>query len=801
MPMRTRLRQTLCRMTVAAVVSLVLASGAAAAQPAPGRLDPRFGDGGIVTRDFGTEATPGRALAAMPGPDGTTLVLQPGRVGVAVARYLPDGRLDRSFGDDGVGLDPKVNSFDEGKIAAGPGGTILALTGGAISRFTAGGELDRRYGEGGHVRYSRSVEYPGVTTAVASPNGAVVVVEPDPNRRAGRVVTIRYGPTGRRDRTYGHDASEAAAFPSTYQETLTALGLSDGGLLLSSPGEGEGGQSVKLLRLDPKGRIDRSFGKEGRVVLGPVHGIPVGLVEEANGSVVVATEGNDLARVSAGGQPDPSFGKDGVAHGPVPRMKLQALLPGPSGGLMGVGYALTGKGGYSPADFAAERFGADGRPDASFGGGTGYVTTSRDPTLLNEALGAAVLPDGRIVLAGGSGPSDGNFVFQVTLAALEPDGAPAADFGEAGFVTTKAVSASRDAVTDLSVERHGGLVAAGHAHGAVAVARFSAAGRLDRSFGDDGTHLFPSTDEWEIREGAALAAAPGGTLIVGPGSSGPPGIFRLGPGGNLDRGFGHEGQAGADVFGQAVAVGVEPGGKILAGGLSAGYDRLVARFDGGGGLDRSFSRSGKRVVSKAGEAGYEMPLAQGPGGIVGVLTGLGAPAVLSVRGKPIVPTDARLASARTETRLPGEIVDMAFSGPDLLVLGGRARGLAVTRLLPDGRPDPAFGRDGLRTLKLGGRFLPGRLAVEPDGRILASGVSFEGRFAGQAFAGRATVVRLDPDGSLDPSFGHGGIFRARRATTVRITALALGAGTVTAGGAAVVPGSRDLQMQLLRLRR
>jgi uncharacterized delta-60 repeat protein len=785
---------------IALLALALLAAQAGAARPGPGRLDPRFGDGGVVDRDFGTEATPGRALAAMPGPGGTTLVLEPGRVGVAVARYLPDGRLDPTFGAGGVALDPEVESFEQGKIAPGPGGTILALTSGAISRFTADGRLDRRYGEGGHVRYSRSAEYVQETAVVAYPDGSTVVIRPKPGRRSSRVSAVRYGPTGRRDRTYGHDG-ETQAFPFDPQP-IAAAAAPDGGLVIATP-SGEGLDTATLMRVDPDGGIDRSFGEKGQAVVTGVHGPPVAVIEEAGGAIVVGTEGDDLARVSSDGRPDPGFGREGVTYGPAPRMTLRALVPRPGGGVIGVGYALTGRGVYSPSDFAAESFDADGRPDPGFGGGTGYVTTSRDPALLNLALGAALLPDGRLILVGGSGPSDGNFVFQVTLAALEPDGTPVDDFGHAGFVTAEAVSPSQDAVTDLLVGRHGGILAAGHAHGAVAVARFSAAGRLDRSFGEEGTHLFPSAGGWTMREGASLAAAPGGGLLVGPGSSGPQGVLDLDLDGDVDRGFGDDGRAGARLLREALALAVRGDGSIAAFGVDAARGgRIVTLLGPSGRVDKAFGRGGSTLASKAGAAGYQGPLAQDPQGVLAVLGGSGSPLELDPGGRPIEPTDARLRSARTERRLPGEIVDLAFSGQRLIAFGQRAGRLAVTRLHPDGRPDPSFGEDGMRTLRLGELFVPGAVAIEPDGRILLAGVSHRQKsLSRERIPGRATVVRLTPDGSLDPRFGEGGIFRAGPPTTVRITSLALGPGTVTVGGAAVAPGSRDLQMQLLRLDR
>lgn len=83
--------------------------------------------------------------------------------------------------------------------------------------------------------------------------------------------------------------------------------------------------------------------------------------------------------------------------------------------------------------------------------------------------------------------------------------------------------------------------------------------------------------------------------------------------------------------------------------------------------------------------------------------------------------------------------------------------------------DPSFGNGGkviTSFLPIGGR--AAALVIQPDGRIVASGVV--PRFGGADF----TLVRYFPDGTLDPSFGSGG-----KVTTVfpgrysEVTALAL----------------------------
>jgi uncharacterized delta-60 repeat protein len=770
-----------------------------AAAPPPGRPDHRFGQAGRVIRDFGTEATPGRVFGAIAGPRGTALVLQPGRVGVAVARYLPDGQLDRSFGRNGVALDPRTNFYLEGHLAPGPGGTIVASSSEAITRFTAAGKVDASYGHEGSLRRDYSQVSIGLATNVPLPNGATIVVGPRITVKGPLgIVAVRYGPDGRIDPAYGKDGRGFAPLPNNYAP-VGAVALQAGGLLIASPGEEE--DELFLTRLNADGSLDRGFGTHGRTAVRGLGGPPVGLVQQSDRSIVVATAGNRFVRFKPTGERDPGFGRRGVVVGPAPRATLRALIQTPDGDLVGVGASRDDDGPNASTSFVVERLSAEGLPAPGFGAGAGYVTAALGAGLRTGARAAVLLPGGRLLLAGqAADPNGSSFGAKIALVAVEADGTPATDFGAGGARVTDAVSPSADAVTDLLVEPGGAVDAVGHAHGQVAALRFSRGGALDSSFADRGTHLFPSTGEWEIRSGASLASLPDGNLIVGPGSSGPPGIFRLRPNGDLDPRLGADGQAGAEVF--AETLGVAAGGRqVVALGAAPSYARVLARLGPQGALDRSFGQGGRLRLSHTGEAGYEAPLAQGPGGVLAALAGPGTPVELTAGGQRIGQVDAAISRRWRRGGVPENVVDLAFDGRRLLVLGTRGRGLALIRFLADGRPDPGFGRGGLRLLRPGARFHPGRLAVEPDGQVIVAGVSLRSKSANGREPGRATVIRFHRDGSLDRTFGGDGIFRERGPRAVRVAAIGLGPGTVTVGGAAVGQGSTDLRMFLLRVGR
>lgn len=113
----------------------------------------------------------------------------------------------------------------------------------------------------------------------------------------------------------------------------------------------------------------------------------------------------------------------------------------------------------------------------------------------------------------------------------------------------------------------------------------------------------------------------------------------------------------------------------------------------------------------------------------------------------------------------------------------------VTRLLPDGEPDPSFGVGGSVDVPFGRRYDYGEaVALAANGDILLSGIrvndpsSLEGDFS-------LAVARLGPNGSLDRSFGKKGV-RIVPETEGEIYAVAI---APTPSGAIVLEGSDGLE--------
>ena len=104
----------------------------------------------------------------------------------------------------------------------------------------------------------------------------------------------------------------------------------------------------------------------------------------------------------------------------------------------------------------------------------------------------------------------------------------------------------------------------------------------------------------------------------------------------------------------------------------------------------------------------------------------------------------------------GDVLLATWSHAADMTQGSR---LAITKVRPDGSLDTSFGQDGTATTRLGELTPvdhgPAAFAVAPDGSIYVVGIDGAGSWYGGAWV--AVLLRFNPDGSRDTSFGTGGL--------------------------------------------
>jgi uncharacterized delta-60 repeat protein len=105
--------------------------------------------------------------------------------------------------------------------------------------------------------------------------------------------------------------------------------------------------------------------------------------------------------------------------------------------------------------------------------------------------------------------------------------------------------------------------------------------------------------------------------------------------------------------------------------------------------------------------------------------------------------------------------------------------VSVFAVTAGGDPDGSFGVGGYLGLFRAGDQIVSAMAAQPDGKLVVEATTSTG--------GNATIelVRLESDGSLDPSFGNGGVAQVDYGPN-------LGAVTDSAGGLAILPDGKIL---------
>ena len=366
--------------------------------------------------------------------------------------------------------------------------------------------------------------------------------------------------------------------------------------------------------------------------------------------------------------------------------------------------------------FAVARYNRDGSLDQTFGDGGKVVTAFRDSDF---AMAVAVQRNGKIVVAGLSMSADSlQHPDAFAVARYNRDGSLDLTFGDGGKVLTTFPNAYSQARA-IAIQADGRIVVVGQAVGPsgftadIAVARYAVNGALDASFGSGGT-VVVSVDE--IDDARAVAVPFDGRIVIA-GSTRPLSssedfaVLRLNRDGSLDQTFGAGGIVRTDPTGQqdvATGVMIQRNGKIVVAGSATGAkslgfgDAVLVRYDRDGSLDSTFGTAG---IAVADLAGFDDVMA----------------AALQADGK--------------------------------IVVGSTSGGLiTVARFNTDGSADSTFGSNGVAQADFA---TPDEdpfdslsaLAIQPDGRIVAAGTTWNYFTTGES---NFALARFEASASAPP---------------------------------------------------
>src|SRR5579862_2111680 len=221
--------------------------GTAAAASTAGTLDPTFGKNGIVLTNQGFPAA-----AVLQSNGDIVVAVGSGSPGSGLARFLPNGARDTTFGNGGFAalpdlgipsVHPGVAIQSDGKLVWAGEATASNGTGStaAVVRFNANGTLDQGFGAGGLATttfpvFNASVQ--GAQTVLIQPDGKIlaggenITGNPSGTSRAPEDfgVLARFNADGRIDTSFGTGGQVQVG-----NSDFTALGLDANGDIFTLP--------------------------------------------------------------------------------------------------------------------------------------------------------------------------------------------------------------------------------------------------------------------------------------------------------------------------------------------------------------------------------------------------------------------------------------------------------------------------------------------------------------------------------------------------------------------------------------
>jgi uncharacterized delta-60 repeat protein len=390
-------RQRMCSTT--AVVVFLLSSllvEPAMGQSSDASQDLTFGGGGKVL-------LPGAAQVSATAvqPDGKILV-GGALLDAPVVRFNADGSRDHAFRapyGDQFGTVSGMALQADGKIVT----SVSARPDFRVERRNFDGSLDAGFGTGGTVNTAIGseggrIDWDTATDVVIQPDGRIVVVGSSlGDTEPWSLAVVRYNADGSVDSTFGGDGIVTNEFPGVLDVGSTAVSLqADGRIVVAGTVVRRDApiQSV-VLRLDPTGALDPSFGGDG-MIAGEGAGA-TDMVVQPDGRILVVSA--SLLRFRSDGSPDPGFGMTGRVPVAMGAGGIDLALH-PDGRIVVAGNV---GGDTSPSAFGISVHHPNGSVDRTFDG-DGWATTTFAER--QELGAAAVQPDGRIVVAGGAGSGD-----------------------------------------------------------------------------------------------------------------------------------------------------------------------------------------------------------------------------------------------------------------------------------------------------------------------------------------------------------------------------------------------------------
>jgi uncharacterized delta-60 repeat protein len=361
-------------------------------------------------------------------------------------------------------------------------------------------------------------------------------------------------------------------------------------------------------------------------------------------------------------------------------------------------------------------------------------------------------------------------------------------FDADGIVTTNIGSSSF--IAGLAVQTDGKIVAVGQSGSHFALVRYNTNGSPDTTFGPSNTGIVTLTTIGTSSVAMAVALQPDGKIVVGGQAASHFTLLRYNDNGTLDTTFDGDGIATTTIGNQSTGFDlvIQGDGKIILAGqsnpTSGGTILALARYNTNGSLDTTFDADG--IVT--GPIGFMHAVALQSDGKI-VVGGLSANHFTLVRYNDNGSLDTTFDGDGIATTTIGTassiVLDLAVQ-PDgkIVALGrstsGTATTVALARYNNNGILDTTFSTDGIVTTTISINPVGFQtVAIQTDGKILSGG--------------NLSLARFNTDGTPDNTFDADGFIATTIGTGISTFDLAL-----QSDGKAIIGGQVGSHFTLAR---
>jgi uncharacterized delta-60 repeat protein len=350
---------------------------------------------------------------------------------------------------------------------------------------------------------------------------------------------MAFAQSGTPDPAFGVLGRSITTFDTNYDEAFAVALQSDGKIVVAGATDNPNGDlNFAVIRHNPDGSLDPSFGSSGAVITNFRTDVPDGDPDDPNttrknsedtaravgiqpdGKIIVAGISNApagdsnfaLIRYNPDGSVDPTFGDNSIFPGTTLLDfrdnwvdEGRAMVFQPDGKIIVAGYSTAPTG--VDGNFALVRYDANGILDPTFGDNTffpGTILTDFGGGTFDGANAVAVLPNGQLVAAGlvGFGGA-GTECDQAFGLVRYNNGVPDTGFGVDNRVVT-CLRGDRAQANAVVVQSTGQIVAVGRTNGPngdfnFTLARYNSDGSLDATFNPDSINPGISITDFDNR--------------------------------------------------------------------------------------------------------------------------------------------------------------------------------------------------------------------------------------------------------------------------------------------------------------